>query len=135
MPDPNDKIVVASDATGAVELYPPRPFKMYTVIEHELSALEQATDEETISSSFFWGCGGCFGGGGLGWLASGSLSPVAAAAYAAVMTVLCVATVWFGVKWYRARRERRRLSAVIRNSEGAPTRLRLAPHGEGKMIS
>lgn len=86
----------------------------YEVQEMELERLDSLVASENQAVAFTTFMGGILIATFLGWLAAEKLSAVATAIYVAVMGFSFVLTLWFGATWLRAKRERPKLLASVR---------------------
>ena len=96
----------------------------YEVQEMELKQLDSIVASENQALGFTTFVVGVFVSTVIGWcsLETEGRSPTTTAVYFATMGVSLILTFWFGLTWYRARKDRPRLLETIRSrSVGGPT--------------
>lgn len=86
----------------------------HEVQEMELERLDSLVATESQALAFTMFTLGILISTGVGWLAAENLSPSAKAIYLATMGCSTLLTMWFGSSWRRARRERPKLLATVR---------------------
>lgn len=86
----------------------------HEVQDMELERLDSLVATESQALAFTMFTAGIFISTGIGWLAANNLSPTATAIYLAAMGSAGLLTVWFGISWARAKKERPKLLATVR---------------------
>lgn len=119
----SDGSLVDDVFTVAVDVHPPAAVAIYAVMETELDTLQRASSEENESSAFFFGSGGALVGTIGSWISFASLPVWGISVLTSVTMVLAIATIFFGVRYARAKRASTEVVARIKRRETTPYRL------------
>lgn len=106
-----------------VDYHPPAPIKFFTVTEEYLNKLESTSEKEQYTIGATSLSVGIAASGWIAWLTSPPKEPVQIAVLVAVSLVLSLAGLVGVVGLYFFRKERKYISAQIRESQSARIRL------------
>jgi len=106
-------IVSTLSSIATLKLHGPGDIAVFMIVESELNQLGEQSAEARDASAFFFGCAGALVSGVLSAIAS-QPSGLLAVGYYVIIFVLCVFTLWFGIKWRSAQRKHSALLTEIR---------------------
>lgn len=90
------------------------PITTYEVMDYQLRALDQIVARENQALSFASLALGTFVSTTIGWLTAQAPTPRADAIYFSATAISGIAALWFGVVWFREKKNRPTLLAEIR---------------------